>query len=106
MLVKLVDSFANLLKNAQETLRAFVYTVVDGKKSIVAPLRRGGGKPTSKAKEHFILKPERPPHVTILCLVRDIAARLPGSFGTRADICTLIRDSHYIVEDITDVQVN
>ncbi|XP_020107740.1 uncharacterized protein LOC109723690 isoform X2 [Ananas comosus] len=86
--------------------RAFSYTAADGRKSIVAPLRRGGGKPTSKARDHFMLKPDRPPHVTILCLVRDAAARLPGSIGTRADVCTLIRDSQYIVEDVTDAQVN
>ncbi|KAJ6833351.1 uncharacterized protein M6B38_340295 [Iris pallida] len=86
--------------------RAFSYTAADGKKSIVASLRRGGGKPTSKARDHFMLKPDRPPHVTILCLVRDAAARLPGSIGTRADVCTLIRDSQYIVEDVTDAQVN
>ncbi|KAL2239499.1 UNVERIFIED_CONTAM: Nuclear factor related to kappa-B-binding protein [Sesamum indicum] len=165
MLVKLVDSFANWLKNSQETLqqigslpdppltlmqfnldekerfkdlraqkslstispsseevkayfrkeevlrylipdRAFSYTAADGKKSIVAPLRRCGGKPTSKARDHFMLKRDRPPHVTILCLVRDAAARLPGSIGTRADVCTLIRDSQYIVEDVSDAQVN
>ncbi|XP_010535555.1 PREDICTED: uncharacterized protein LOC104810821 [Tarenaya hassleriana] len=165
LVVKLVDSFANWLKNGQETLqqigslpepplslmqcnldekerfkdlraqkslstitpsseearayfrreeflrysipdRAFAYTAADGKKSIVAPLRRGGGKPTSKARDHFMLKRDRPPHVTILCLVRDAAARLPGSIGTRADVCTLIRDSQYIVEDVTDSQVN
>lgn len=86
--------------------RAFSYTAADGKKSIVAPLRRCGGKPTSKARDHFMLKRDRPPHVTILCLVRDAAARLPGSIGTRADVCTLIRDSQYIVEDVTDAQVN
>ncbi|XP_073140790.1 uncharacterized protein [Henckelia pumila] len=164
-LVKLVDSFANWLKNSQDALqqigslpappltlmqnildekerfkdlraqkslstispnpeevrayfrkeevlrylipdRAFNYTAVDGKKSIVAPLRRCGGKPTSKARDHFMLKRDRPPHVTILCLVRDAAARLPGSIGTRADVCTLIRDSQYIVEDVSDAQVN
>ncbi|XP_050231024.1 uncharacterized protein LOC126680030 [Mercurialis annua] len=86
--------------------RAFLYTAADGKKSIVAPLRRGGGKPTSKARDHFMLKRDRPPHVTILCLVRDAASRLPGSIGTRADVCTLIRDSQYIVEDVSDAQVN
>lgn len=86
--------------------RAFSYTAADGRKSIVAPLRRCGGKPTSKARDHFMLKPNRPPHVTILCLVRDAAARLPGSIGTRADVCTLIRDSQYIVEDVSDAQVN
>ncbi|KAG9453748.1 hypothetical protein H6P81_006652 [Aristolochia fimbriata] len=86
--------------------RAFSYTAADGRKSIVAPLRRCGGKPTSKARDHFMLKPDRPPHVTILCLVRDAAARLPGSIGTRADVCTLIRDSQFIVEDVSDAQVN
>ncbi|XP_020583349.1 uncharacterized protein LOC110026662 isoform X2 [Phalaenopsis equestris] len=86
--------------------RAFQYTAFDGRKSIVAPLRRGGGKPTSKARDHFMLKPDRPPHVTVLCLVRDAASRLPGSVGTRADVCTLIRDSQYIVEDVTDAQIN
>ncbi|KAM6597887.1 hypothetical protein CsatA_008411 [Cannabis sativa] len=86
--------------------RAFSYTAADGKKSIVAPLRRCGGKPTSKARDHFMLKRDRPPHVTILCLVRDAASRLPGSIGTRADVCTLIRDSQYIVEDVSDSQVN
>jgi len=86
--------------------RAFSYTAADGKKSSVAPLRRGAGKPTSKARDHYILKVDRPPHVTILCLVRDAAARLPGSIGTRADICMLLRDSQYIVEDVTNAQVN
>ncbi|XP_027343638.1 uncharacterized protein LOC113856147 [Abrus precatorius] len=86
--------------------RAFSYIAADGKKSIVAPLRRCGGKPTSKARDHFMLKRDRPPHVTILCLVRDAAARLPGSIGTRADVCTLIRDSQYIVEDVSDAQIN
>ncbi|XP_068669221.1 uncharacterized protein [Aristolochia californica] len=86
--------------------RAFSYTAADGRKSIVAPLRRCGGKPTSKARDHFMLKPDRPPHVTILCLVRDAAARLPGSIGTRADVCTMIRDSQFIVDDVSDAQVN
>ncbi|XP_047307603.1 uncharacterized protein LOC124911196 [Impatiens glandulifera] len=86
--------------------RAFSYTAIDGRKSVVAPLRRCGGKPTSKARDHFMLKRDRPPHVTILCLVRDAASRLPGSIGTRADVCTLIRDSQYTVEDVSDAQVN
>ena len=39
-------------------------------------------------------------------LPRNAAARLPGSIGTRSDVCTLIRDSRYIVEDVSDAQVN
>ncbi|GBG73960.1 hypothetical protein CBR_g17672 [Chara braunii] len=86
--------------------RAFHYTARDGGKAVVAPIRRGGGKPTSKARDHFMLKPDRPPHVTILCLVRDAAARLPDGIGTRADVCELLRDSQYIVEDVSDSQIN
>eukprot|EP00246_Nothoceros_aenigmaticus_P002076 TRINITY_DN12836_c0_g1_i1.p1 TRINITY_DN12836_c0_g1~~TRINITY_DN12836_c0_g1_i1.p1 ORF type:complete len:406 (-),score=78.42 TRINITY_DN12836_c0_g1_i1:407-1507(-) len=86
--------------------RPFAYTRSDGSKAVVAPLRRGGGKPTSKARDHFMLKPDRPPHVTILCLVRDAAARLPGSIGTRADVCALIRDSQFIMEEVSDAQIN
>ncbi|KAF3331675.1 Nuclear factor related to kappa-B-binding protein [Carex littledalei] len=87
--------------------RAFMYTTTDGRKSTVAPLGRGGGKKMStKARDHFMLKPDRPPHVTILGLVRDAASRLPGSIGTRADVCTLIRDSQFIVDDVADEKVS
>uniref|UniRef100_A0A7N0UBH3 DEUBAD domain-containing protein n=1 Tax=Kalanchoe fedtschenkoi TaxID=63787 RepID=A0A7N0UBH3_KALFE len=86
--------------------RVFAYTAADGSKSMVAPLRRCGGKPTSKPRDHYLLKPDRPPHVTILCVVRDAASRLPGCIGTRSDICTLMRDSQYIVEQVLDAQLN
>ncbi|PSR98216.1 Nuclear factor related to kappa-B-binding protein [Actinidia chinensis var. chinensis] len=86
--------------------RTFSYTTLDGRKSTVAPLRRCSGKPSARARDHFMLTKDRPPHVTILCLVRDAAARLPGSIGTRADVCTLVRDSQYIVDEISDLQVN
>lgn len=85
---------------------AFSYTSADGQKSAVAPLRRIGAKSNAKARDHFMLKPDRPSHVTILCLVRDAAARLPHSTGTRADVCALLRDSQYIVEDVSDTQLN
>ncbi|XP_058214946.1 uncharacterized protein LOC131326252 [Rhododendron vialii] len=86
--------------------RAFSYTALDGRKSMVAPLRMCSGKPSGKARDHFMLKRSRPPHVTVLGLVRDAAARLPGKMGTRADVCTLLRDSQYVVDDISNIQVN
>ncbi|KAL5740955.1 hypothetical protein ACOSQ2_030135 [Xanthoceras sorbifolium] len=86
--------------------RAFPYTAVDGRKSTVAPLRKSSGKPSSRVRDHFMLKADRPPHVTVLCLVRDAAARLPAGMGTRADVCTLVRDSQYIIEGVSDEQVN
>lgn len=82
--------------------RAFYYTALDGKKSAVAPLKRCSGKPTVRGREHFMLKEDRPASFTILCLVRDAASRLPGSIGTRADVCILVRDSQFLVEDIDD----
>ncbi|KAJ8529094.1 hypothetical protein K7X08_035929 [Anisodus acutangulus] len=81
-------------------------TAVDGQRSAVAPLKRCSGKPLIKVRDHQFLKKNQPPHFTVLCLVRDAAARLPGGVGTRADICVLVRDSQFIVEDISDLQVS
>ncbi|KAH7437057.1 hypothetical protein KP509_05G054400 [Ceratopteris richardii] len=84
----------------------FFYTTACGEKSAVAPLRRLGGKPNSKARDHLVLKSDRPSHVTILYLVRDAAARLPRSLGTRADVAVLLRDSQFIVEDASFSQLS
>lgn len=86
--------------------RAFQYTALDGRKSTVVPLRRSSGKPSLKCREHFMLKADRPPNITVLSLVRDAAARLPDRMGTRADVCVLIRDSQYIVEETPNEQLN
>ncbi|OMO72678.1 Nuclear factor related to kappa-B-binding protein [Corchorus capsularis] len=79
---------------------------LNGRKSTVAPLRRCSGKPLVKCRDHFMLKADRPPDVTVLSLVRDAAARLPDGMGTRADVGVLLRDSQYIVEDISEEQLN
>ncbi|XWS66967.1 hypothetical protein CRYUN_Cryun05aG0245700 [Craigia yunnanensis] len=86
--------------------RAFSYTALDGRKSTVAPLRRCSGKQSLKCREHFMLKADRPPNITVLSLVRDAAARLPAGMGTRADVSVLIGDSQYIVEEISEEQLN
>ena len=44
------------------------------------------GVTLSKAREHFLLRSERPSVVTILSLVRDAASRLPNGEGTRAEV--------------------
>lgn len=49
-----------------------------------------------------MLVPDRPNFVTILALVRDATARLPNGEGTRADICQLLKDSQYIIEQDND----
>jgi nuclear factor related to kappa-B-binding protein len=48
-----------------------------GVKSIVAPMKRVAAN-SNRAREHYLLKQDRPSHVTLLCLVRDSASRLPG----------------------------
>ncbi|KAL0309788.1 UNVERIFIED_CONTAM: Nuclear factor related to kappa-B-binding protein [Sesamum radiatum] len=78
----------------------------DGKKSAVAPLRKNySNKAFAKSRGHYIFKANRPPQFSLLSLVRDAAARLPGGMGTRADICDLIRDSQYVIENIPEKTV-
>ena len=58
------------------------------------------------AREHSLLKSERPPQVTLLALTRDAVARLPEGRGSRNLICTFIRDSQYLAPIVTDAQVS
>ena len=85
--------------------KAFSYTAVDGKKVVVAPLKKRGGKLFKRICHYDILKSNKPAFFTLHCLVRDAAARLPGGVGTRDDVCVLARDSQFIVEDISDSQL-
>lgn len=74
--------------------------------STVGPLKRGPALDGGRPREHLLLRNERPSHVTILCLVRDAASRMPNNRGTRADICDLLRDSQYLREGATFQQLN
>lgn len=74
--------------------------------SIVGPLKRGPALDGGRPREHPLLRNERPSHVTILCIVRDAASRLPKSRGTRSDICELLRDSQYLRDGATFAQLN
>lgn len=86
--------------------QAFSYTTRDGRKSSVVPLRKKcNRKPAKKPREHFVLKPDRPPSFTVLCMVRDAAARLPHGSGTRSDICALVRDSQFVQENAADADL-
>ena len=82
------------------------YTLLNGKKAVVAPLIKKNKANNSKARDHALLKQDRPPYITILSLVRDAAAKLEDGVGTRADICELLKDSQYITENLTDSQIN
>uniref|UniRef100_A0A803NCV9 Uncharacterized protein n=1 Tax=Chenopodium quinoa TaxID=63459 RepID=A0A803NCV9_CHEQI len=84
---------------------AYAYTAADGRKSSVAPVRKCGEKISSRARDHNLLKCDRPASITILTIVRDAAARLPGGIGIRGDVAVLVRDSQYLVEGISDEQM-
>ncbi|XP_030637595.1 nuclear factor related to kappa-B-binding protein [Chanos chanos] len=87
--------------------KAFTYRM-HGFESVVGPVKGVFDKETSlnKAREHSLLRSDRPPYVTILSLVRDAAARLPNGEGTRAEICELLKDSQFLASDVTSAQVN
>ncbi|XP_066502154.1 nuclear factor related to kappa-B-binding protein [Hoplias malabaricus] len=87
--------------------KAFIFRM-HGFESVVGPVKGVFDKEMSlnKAREHSLLRSDRPPYVTILSLVRDAAARLPNGEGTRAEICELLKDSQFLAPDVTSAQVN
>uniref|UniRef100_G3U5E7 Nuclear factor related to kappa-B-binding protein n=1 Tax=Loxodonta africana TaxID=9785 RepID=G3U5E7_LOXAF len=85
--------------------KAFTFRM-HGFESVVGPVKGVFDKETSlnKAREHSLLRSDRPAYVTILSLVRDAAARLPNGEGTRAEICELLKDSQFLAPDVTSTQ--
>jgi len=100
MVARFREQEADRYKNPS---KPFTYTS-SGLRTVVAPMRRSN--PSTKPREHFLLKTGRPPHINLLCLVRDAASRLPGGVGTRPDVALLLRDSQWIVEEVGDAQLN
>lgn len=84
----------------------WIYRLEDGVEVVVAPVCKKISGSGAKPREHSFLKSDRPPYLTILCIARDAAARLPDGVGTRADISQLSRDSQYLTDFISDSQLN
>ncbi|XP_069750477.1 nuclear factor related to kappa-B-binding protein isoform X2 [Narcine bancroftii] len=87
--------------------KAFTFRM-HGFDSVVGPVKGVFDKDPSlnKAREHSLLRSDRPAYVTILSLVRDAAARLPNGEGTRAEICELLKDSQFLAPEVTNPQIN
>ncbi|XP_041030137.1 nuclear factor related to kappa-B-binding protein isoform X3 [Carcharodon carcharias] len=87
--------------------KAFTFRM-HGFDSVVGPVKGVFDKDPSlnKAREHSLLRSDRPAYVTILSLVRDAAARLPNGEGTRAEICELLKDSQFLAPEVTSAQIN
>ena len=80
--------------------KPWVYYNFDGTTSIVGPVVKKKPPQSQKPREHAQLHSTRPSIVTLLCLARDAAARLPDAVGTRADILELIQHSQYLKFDL------
>ncbi|VDL60663.1 unnamed protein product [Hymenolepis diminuta] len=74
----------------------FVYNH-HGYASVVAPVFRDGSgnrmRAALSARDHPLLRNDRPPWVSISEIVRDAVARLPNGEGTRPEIAMLVQDS-------------
>ena len=85
--------------------RPWVYYNNDGTTAIVAPvIKKKNQQVNQKPREHPQLMSQRPAIVTLLCLARDAASRLPDGVGTRADILELIKQSQWIKLDGTPAE--
>ncbi len=83
--------------------RPWVYYNEDGTTSIVGPVIKKKSQQTNqKPRDHPQLYSNRPAIVTLLCLARDAASRLPDGIGTRADILELIKQSQWLKIEGTD----
>ena len=81
----------------------FLYLLKDKiTKRVVAPACKKYNESNTKARDHYLLKNDRPAIVTLLSLVRDAACKLPNGFGTRNDICLLLKESQYINIEVKD----
>ncbi|KAL5102901.1 Nuclear factor related to kappa-B-binding protein [Taenia crassiceps] len=84
-----------------------------GYAAVVGPVLRavggeGGGRMRTalSAREHPLLRPNRPPWVSLSEIVRDAVARLPNGEGTRPEIAMLVQDSGFLVTSFSQKQLN
>ncbi|VEL27823.1 unnamed protein product [Protopolystoma xenopodis] len=64
----------------------------------------GSSGGTRTARDHPLLRPDRPPGVCLTELVRDAAARLPNGEGTRQEIMQLVSESVFLVDQPNPAQ--
>lgn len=87
-------------------IQSFVYKLPNGEQRWVAPVCKKTMDSSVRPRDHFLLLPERPSAVTILSLVRDAASKLPQGYGTRSDICDLLKESQYINPQIDEEKMS
>ncbi|GAA57410.1 nuclear factor related to kappa-B-binding protein [Clonorchis sinensis] len=89
----------------------FVYRI-QNYESVVGPLRSAPSAASQgatvvlhqsahvKARDHPLLRPDRPIYVSLAEIVRDAVACLPNGEGTRGDITTLVQNSGFLLQFI------
>ena len=83
--------------------RPWIYLNEDGSTSIVGPvIKKKAANIIQKPRDHPQLHSNRPAIVTLLCLARDAASRLPDGLGTQADIIELIKQSQWLKSEGID----
>ena len=74
--------------------KPWIYLLEDGSTSVVGPvIKKRTQNIIQKPRDHPQLHSGRPAVVTLLCLARDAASRLPDGIGTRGDIIELMKHS-------------
>ena len=102
-----IQKFRKQEKSRYSTPRMpFTYNLPNKEKRVVAPVCKKTADNPVKPRDHYLLKSQRPAYVTLLCLVRDSAARLPKGFGTRTDICQLLKESQFINNNIKNEKMS
>ncbi|KRX03897.1 hypothetical protein PPERSA_04775 [Pseudocohnilembus persalinus] len=103
-----IENYRNQEKERyKHPTRPWTFTLQNGQKVCVGPVaKKIQVSIASKPREHPLLKNDRFPYVTILCLVKDAAAKLPQGIGTRLDICELLKESQYVYDDLPIEKVN
>jgi nuclear factor related to kappa-B-binding protein len=85
-------------------LHPFEYKL-NGKSIMVGPMVRTRKQLQSVPRHYPLLKNDRPPQITFHSVTRDAAARLPDFVGTRSDVAILVRDSQYVVDNISETML-
>lgn len=85
---------------------SYTYKLPNGEARWVAPVCKKVMDISVRPRDHFLLLSDRPSAVTILSLVRDAAAKMPEGYGTRGDICELLKESQFINPNIDEERMS
>lgn len=102
-----IKNFQNQeLERYNNPTEPYIFTLKNGDRRWVAPVCKKTTELNTRPRDHHLLISERPSSVTILSLVRDATSKLPKGYGTRLDICELLRESQFITNSHDDERMS